>query len=220
MRRAMFQWMVAAMFPLATVSISTASTLGLDVTSNTTVALPGEYDNAGWQFSVNAPVTVDGLGFFDVNPTGLGQSHQVGLWDNNGALLVQATVSSASTPIASASSAGQWLFESIGPIVLQPGTYVTSAYFPNLADALMLNPTIATDPRIAFLASRISTNGKFAEPGPYGGIGAAIYGANIRLQTPPAVPEPASLLLVGFGLTTLAAASRKIETARRDGRVV
>ena len=76
MRR--FQWMVAAMFSLATVSISTASTLGLDVTSNTTVAFPGEYDNAGWQFSVNAPVTVDGLGFFDVNPTGLGQGHQVG----------------------------------------------------------------------------------------------------------------------------------------------
>jgi hypothetical protein len=203
MRRAMCQWMLATAFPLATVSISTASTLGLDVTSNTTVALPGEYDNAGWQFAVNAPVTVDGLGFFDVNPTGLGQSHQVGLWDSNGTLLAQATVSSASTPVASVSAAGDWLFESIAPIVLQPGTYVTSAYFPNLADALMLNPTVTIDPQLVFLASRISTNGKFAEPGPYGGVGAAIYGANIRIQTPAAVPEPASLLLVGFGVMTL-----------------
>jgi hypothetical protein len=220
MRRAIAQWMIAAFLPLATATVSTASTLGLDVTSNTLVALPGEYDNAGWQFKVNAPVTVDGLGFFDVNPNGLGQSHLVGLWDNNGTLLAQATISSASTPIASASAAGDWLFEDIGPLVLQPGTYVTGAYFPTVADALMLNPTISTDPQIVFLASRLSTNGKFAEPGPYGGVGAAIYGANIRLQPPPAVPEPASLLLVGFGLTTLAAASRKIDGARRDGRVV
>jgi len=63
--------MVAAALLLATASMSSASTLGLDVTSNTQVFMHGEWDNVGWQFSVNAPVTVDGLGIFDVNPTGV-----------------------------------------------------------------------------------------------------------------------------------------------------
>jgi hypothetical protein len=202
MRSALARWVIAAVFSLGTASMSTASTLGLDITSKTGVALPGAFDNAGWQFTVNAPVTVDGLGFFDVNANGLSQSHQVGLWDNNGTLLAQATVSSASTPVTSASAAGDWLFESIAPLVLQPGTYVTSVYFPSPAsDALMLDATITTDPRITVVGARLSINGQFAEPALLGPVELAVYGANIRLQTPAAVPEPASLLLVGFGLT-------------------
>src|SRR5262249_32205561 len=107
---------------------SSASTLGLDVTSDTQVFAPGVFHNIGWQFSVSAPIIIDGLGLFDVNPAGLAESHQVGLWDNGGNLLASATVTSGSTLIASASNAGDWLFANIAPIVLVPGTYVTSGF--------------------------------------------------------------------------------------------
>src|SRR4051812_33929566 len=110
---------------LSTAAVSSASTLGLDVTSDTQIFAPGVFHNIGWQFSVDAPITIDGLGLFDVNPAGLAESHQVGIWDNSGTLLASTTVTSGSTFITSASNAGDWLFADIAPIVLVPGTYVT-----------------------------------------------------------------------------------------------
>src|SRR5437764_7208557 len=109
MRTSVSRWVVAAAMLLATATVSSASTLGLDVTSDTQIFAPGVFHNIGWQFSVNAPITVDGLGLFDVNPAGLAENHQVGLWDNSGNLLAQATVTNGSTLTASASNTGDWL---------------------------------------------------------------------------------------------------------------
>ena len=77
---------------LATATVSSASTIALDVTSDTQIFAPGVFHNIGWQFTVNAPITVDGLGLFDVNPAALSENHQIGLWDNGGNLLAQTTV--------------------------------------------------------------------------------------------------------------------------------
>src|SRR5581483_3385210 len=94
MRKVLFQSIAVCGVLLGAATISNASTLGLDVTSDTQIFAPGVFHNIGWQFQVNAPVTVDGLGLFDVNPAGLSESHQVGLWDNSGNLLAQTTVTS------------------------------------------------------------------------------------------------------------------------------
>lgn len=195
----------------AAANVCNASTLGLDITSDTQIFASGVFHNVGWQFTVNAPITIDGLGIFDVNPAGLSESHQVGLWDNNGNLLASATVTSGSTLVASISNAGDWLFANIAPIVLLPGTYVTSAFYATSADSVIGNTTITTIPEISFAASRASSEGAFAEAGVYGLVEPGVFGANIRAGGAPvaAVPEPASLLLVGSGLATVLSRRRR-----------
>ena len=186
---------------IATATFASADTLGLEVTSSTQTFAPGVFHNIGWQFSVGSAITINGLGVFDVNPAGLSESHQVGIWDNSGNLLASATVTNGSTLVSSASTAGDWLFANINPLLLGPGMYVTSAFYGTSADSVMANATITTVPQITLLASRASTEGAFAEAGTYGLVEPGVFGANIRVASPTVVPEPATLLLVGSGLT-------------------
>ena len=209
MLKAISRFILATAVLLATAAVSSATTIALDVVSNTQEFATGVFHNVGWEFSVNTPIVVDALGIFDVNPAGLSESHQVGLWNASGTLLASTTVTSASTLITSASTAGDWLFQSITPIVLAPGTYVTGGFFATSADVVMANATITTIPQISFVASRASSEGSFAKPGPYGLVEPGVFGANIGIQSVAAVPEPASMLLLGSGLTALAIRRRR-----------
>src|SRR5580692_5423432 len=83
----------------------------------------------GWAFTVNSTITVDGIGVFDVGAGPLGGSTQAGLWTAGGTLLASATISDSSTPVASASADGQWLFENFAAITLTPGDYVLGNVF-------------------------------------------------------------------------------------------
>jgi hypothetical protein len=74
---------------------------------------------------------------------------------------------------------------------------------------------IATDPAISFLASRASTGNSFAEPGIYGQNEPGMFGPTMRIAAPAAVPEPASLMLLGTGLATLAARRRRTQPSER-----
>src|SRR5439155_26758562 len=121
------------------------------------------FTNIGWSFTVNSTVTADGLGLFDTTPNGLSADYQVGLWNGSGTLLAQTTINNASTAIASASSVGRWLFNDISPVVLTAGTYVVGGFYATGVDTVIANATITNVPQIAFLASRASSEGSFAE---------------------------------------------------------
>jgi hypothetical protein len=206
MRAWVFRGILTLALIASTAAGSSASTLALDVTSGTQIFAPGVFRNIGWQFSVNTSVTVDGLGVFDVDAPGFAERHQVGLWDNSGNLLAQAVVWDTSALVLSASTAGDWRFENIAPLVLGPGTYVVGAFYSDSSDPVMANATLALAPQISFLASRASQEVAFAMPGVYGLVEPGVFAANVRIN---AVPEPASMLLLGSGLAALVARRRR-----------
>jgi hypothetical protein len=71
---------------------------------------------------------VTGLGLFDLDSDGLHESAPVTLW-KSGSSLATATISNASETIASAETRGRWLFESITPLLIDPGDYVVGVYY-------------------------------------------------------------------------------------------
>jgi hypothetical protein len=101
------------MLPAAVVALLFAESPGragpiLDFTGGIQafVAIDGTF---GWKFRVESPVSIEGLGIFDVGADGLADGHAIGLWTGDGVLLRAAAITNAdSTPVASASSDGDW----------------------------------------------------------------------------------------------------------------
>lgn len=83
-------------------------------------------DTVGWRFSVDRPVIVTHLGFWDGDFATLPMlnSHDVALWDSSGLLLASNTVQ-ASSPLT-----GQFRYEPVSNLVIGPGTYNLGAFYP------------------------------------------------------------------------------------------
>ncbi len=134
-------------------------------------------DVVGYRFTVSSPLTVDSLGAWNADTTTpltsednpgagtttqnpvLDSSHQVGIWDDTQTLLASVTV----TPTSPTN--GDWRYESITPITLNPGTTYTAGmlYTATDGDGYVSGPTsVVTDPDITVL------NGVFPSVGDLG----------------------------------------------------
>jgi hypothetical protein len=160
---------------------------------------------AGWKFTVSAPITIAGIGIFDVGADGLAQSHQIALWTGDGSrLLGQVTISNAnSTSVASTSSLGNWRAMSISSFQLTAGDYVIGAFYQGGSpDTAVRGATASTISGVTWDEYRGSPGLMF--PATFTGEGGkGFFGPNLFTagQTPP-VPEPKTyaMLMAGLGL--------------------
>jgi hypothetical protein len=93
-------------------------------------AVGGANATVGYSFTLTSPVTVTGLGFFDVGADGLIRPHAIGLWTDSGVLLASAVVNSSSMLVPSSSSFGEWRVAGLLPsssLTLAVGTYRVAA---------------------------------------------------------------------------------------------
>ena len=180
----------------------------------------------GWSFTANSPLQITALGMWDEDADGLMGSNQVGLWTASGTLLAQVAVNAASDPVASTSGDGQWLFTDITPLILATGeVYVVGAYYggPLICirgecsvvngDSFRFNASLATHPGVTFIEARGASYSAGGSPNPLdhhisfpdgvGPVDNGYFGPNLIAADVTAVPEPASLMLVGSGLAML-----------------
>ncbi len=170
----------------------------------------GTPQTAGDIFTPTVNLIVSSLGFFDYQQDGLGESHEVGIFDNTGTLLTSAVVAAGTaSPLV-----GEFRYTNIMPLTLYAGeTYTMAALVTTQADVLgyanvsgiQVNANISLG---AHPGRYIFTSGPNLEfPTQITGCCGEFYVIpNFELAiAPAAVPEPNVLTLFGLGAIVLIA---------------
>ncbi len=149
------------------VDFSASSTLG---------GLSVHTQTLGWRFILNSTIAVTDLGFFDANQDGLGESHQVAIWDGSGSILVQGTVGT-SAPLDN-----KFRYVSVAGTVLNPGqTYTIGATFRAFSPDDLIVPAsgLTTDPGITFSVAAYGLGSGLVRPNVFSGL-TGYFGPNFK----------------------------------------
>jgi hypothetical protein len=181
------------------VAINAYATPAVDFSSVTTDFTNGSW-SIGFEFNVLTPITVTQLGFYDDLKNGFTQSHEVGIFNANANLLVSTTVTN-SDPII-----GFFRWHDISPIVLQVGNDYRIAGVTGSENYTWEPNGLIIVSQIAFIQSRETKSSTLVYPTNLD-VHYGIFGPNFQIETSQ-VPEPVTILLLGFGLVGLAGARR------------
>jgi len=162
----------------------------------------------GFEFSVVNSATITALGVYDDGQDGISNPATVGLWDISGTLLRSATVPAGTT----APLIADFRYTSIVPFTAVAGTdYIIGSYLgPDNATSINNDQGGSGfyDANVIAIEDRFSETGNFSFPNLTDDFPAGAWlGGNFLFAQ--AVPEPASLALVGAGLFGLVWVRRK-----------
>jgi hypothetical protein len=154
----------------------------------------------GWEFAANTNLKVVALGFFDDSQNGLAESHPVGLWNSQGALLASTTVTTTDPLV------NQWRYNGIAPVVLTAGAdYYVGALYTSGADNVVFPgySGVSTTANITYLGATYAGGSSLSFPSsPDSANG--FFGPNIA-----AAPEPATWAMMLIGFAALGFAGRR-----------
>ncbi|HEY7391597.1 MAG TPA: PEP-CTERM sorting domain-containing protein [Bryobacteraceae bacterium] len=155
----------------------------------------------GWSFQLLSPITVNGIGIWDASSAPLGTLIDAGLWTSTGTILAAAVISDGSTPVASASANGRWLFQKFPAVTLNPGTYLIGNVFYPTVPLGQANAPFTTIPQVlssSVVGAEGTLNGALTAP--LNPFVRPIFGPTLETA---AVPEPGLAGVLGLGLTAV-----------------
>ena len=164
----------------------------------------------GYEFNLSSAVTIDALAYWN---DGLGNNHQVGIWDSAGNLLTSTTVLGGDTV------QGHFRWHSIGAYTLAAGNYVIAGEYLGNGDPFVTQAQgVTAIPQYTWLGDRQQFGAGLNYPtfntgGAYGNNGIFMVDFSVA-----AVPEPATYfagaLLVGiFGVQGFRSLRRRPQAA-------
>lgn len=206
MRKSLFLLAVA---PLAMLSAPAQAVEAISVDPNAAASvLTNPPFTLGWRFTPTKNLFVNRLGLFDHAGDGFLDSHEVGLWNNDGLLLATVTFSSGT----SGTLLNGFRFLSVGSTELSAGqNYFIGALFSTGNDRVFFPPAtgFAANPDVGFGGATFAAGGVLANPtSAFGGDG--FVGPNFSFSLA-AVPEPTTwaMMILGFGVIGGAMRRRK-----------
>jgi hypothetical protein len=174
---------------------SAAGTLALDFQQDDTgnISTNGAW-SLGWEFYTNSNVLVTALDFYDDYGNGLTESHDVGIYDSSGNLIVWTTVLPSDDLVGNA----PWRAHAVTPVILTAGQYYYIMAETG-SENYTWSPTNGwTIPQITFIQGAYISSPVLAFPDTMDAGTSGYFGPSFEA----AIPEPSTfgLLAIAFGV--------------------
>jgi hypothetical protein len=163
----------------------------------------------GFVFSTNSSITINELGYFDLNGAPFQTPHTIGIFDSGGNLITSTTINAGSA----GSLVGDFQFQSITPVTLNGGaTYTIAATTGGDADAwaygnayppdtiTLQGLTSASSISIGPNAAMFSSSSSLIDPTTHYSNYTLYAGPNFEIADTTQTPEPASAGLIAAAM--------------------